>query len=238
MQRLQRRKDPTMRSFRISLLAAIALIIAACGSGLGESDDPETTTQPTLPPTTTTTVVDTDTTTDTEAPDPDTTAAPDPTVTTTTEAPGTDVEAEDQVGDTEVLVYLLSADSGSHDYGCGYVTPVTRLVQSPAVLAGALDALLAGPTDAELADGFGSWFADDVGWELSSVTITNGIAFIDLTEDSQPIPNASTSCGSMALLAQLDFTATQFPTVDRTVYSFGGDVAAFYHWLQRDVPQL
>ncbi|MCP3973963.1 MAG: GerMN domain-containing protein [bacterium] len=223
-----------MGTARISLLVAIATIVAACGSGVAGSDSPETNPDPTAPPTTTTTVVG-DTAT------PDVTAPPEPPVTTTTTVPDTtivDTDADAQAGDTEVFVYLLTENSGSHDYGCSYVTPATRLVDSPALLAGALDALLTGPTDAEIASGQGSWFQDDVGWELSSVTISNGVAYVDLTEDSQPIPNASTSCGSIALLAQLDYTATQFPTVDRAVYSFDGDVAAFYHWLQRDVPQL
>lgn len=225
-----------MYTARISLLVAIALIVAACGSGVTAPEGPQPIPDPTAPPTTTTTVVDGTTT-------PDGTAAPEPPVTTTTTVPDTTVpdsanDAATQTGDTEVFVYLLTGATGSHDYGCGYVTPVTRLVQSPALLSGALDALLAGPTEAEIAAGQGSWFQDDVGWELSSVTISNGVAYIDLTEDSQPIPNASTSCGSMALMAQLDYTATQFPTVDRAVYSFNGDVEAFYHWLQRDVPQL
>ena len=223
-----------MRTARISLLTAAALIIAACGTGLVGSDGPESIPDPTAPPATTTTIVDNTTT-------PDVTAAPEPPTTTT--APDTTLpdgagDAATPTGDTEVFVYLLTEATGSHDYGCGYVTPVTRLVQSPALLSGAFDALLAGPTEAEIAAGQGSWFQDDVGWELSSVTISNGVAYVDLTEESQPIPNASTSCGSMALLAQLDYTATQFPTVDRAVYSFDGDVAAFYHWLQRDVPQL
>jgi hypothetical protein len=51
------------------------------------------------------------------------------------------------------------------------------------------------------------------------------------------IPNASSSCGSAILLAQLDATATQFPTVDRAVYSIDGDTRAFYEWLQL-VPPL
>jgi hypothetical protein len=29
---------------------------------------------------------------------------------------------------------------------------------------------------------------------------------------------------------------TQFPTVDRAVYSFEGDADAFYEWLQRSAP--
>lgn len=218
-----------MRTIAISFLAAMTLIIAACGSGDSEaiSDPPTTTTavdyDTTTPDDTTTTEPPVTTTTA-----PDTTTGPD-----TTTAPDTTTPPRD----AEVFVYLLSEDTGSHDYGCGYVTPVSRIMPLPAVLSGALDELFAGPTDAEIGAGYQSWFQGDVGWELSKVTITDGVAYVDLTEDSKPIPNASTSCGSMALLAQLDLTATQFPTVDRAVYSFDGDVEAFYHWLQRDVPQ-
>jgi hypothetical protein len=38
------------------------------------------------------------------------------------------------------------------------------------------------------------------------------------------------------LLAQLDRTAKQFPTVRRTVYSFDGSARTFYEWLQRSPP--
>ena len=128
------------------------------------------------------------------------------------------------------------ADPENND--CAAVTSVTRLVEPPELLAGAMSALLEGPTAEERAAGYDSWFSAETGWAIESVTITDGVALIDFTEDSIPIPNASTSCGSMALRAQLDSTAMQFPTVERTVYSFGGDVAAFYHWLQADVPEV
>ena len=45
-----------------------------------------------------------------------------------------------------------------------------------------------------------------------------------------------TSCGSAMLLAQLDRTATRFPTVTRAVYSFDGSRRAFYEWLQMTTP--
>ena len=47
---------------------------------------------------------------------------------------------------------------------------------------------------------------------------------------------ASTSCGSLLLLAQLDRTAKRFPCVKRTSYSFAGNRRAFYEWLQRRAP--
>ncbi|MEX2553572.1 MAG: hypothetical protein WD627_11300 [Actinomycetota bacterium] len=50
------------------------------------------------------------------------------------------------------------------------------------------------------------------------------------------IPNASSSCGSAQLLAQLDGTARQFDEVDRTLYSINGDAGTFYEWLQLAVP--
>ena len=233
-----------MRSSRIALLAAAMLIVAACGAAQEETDGPRATPDSTAPPTTTTAIADPDT----SAGENSTTSRPP--VTTTTAGPGkggvTDADATDSgaepdvvAGDTDVFVYLLAdPGAGSHSYECGDVIAVPRLVQSPEVLTGAFGALLAGPTDAELSAGHGSWFSAEVGWELASVTVANGTAYIDFTEESEPIPNASTSCGSTALMAQLDYTAKQFPTVTETVYSFDGDVAAFYHWLQRDVPKL
>jgi hypothetical protein len=66
--------------------------------------------------------------------------------------------------------------------------------------------------------------------------VVDGIIHLDLADFSQIIPNASTSCGSAGLLAQLDNTLLQFDGIDATRYSFDGDEAAFYQWLQRDVP--
>ena len=205
----------------------VALLVGACGQGTtdGETSDVDggaTTTIPpvTLAPTTTTTATPPATTT---------TTLPEST-TTTTVAPSQDA--------VEVAVFLFDPDPDPDDFYCEAVEPVIRLVEPPELLTGAFEALLAGPTDEELEAGYGSWFSPETGWSVESVTISEGVAFIDFSEDSEPIPNASTSCGSMALRAQLDSTATQFPTVEKTVYSFGGDVAAFYHWLEADVPQV
>ncbi|MFH0750696.1 MAG: hypothetical protein V2B17_02560, partial [Chloroflexota bacterium] len=49
-------------------------------------------------------------------------------------------------------------------------------------------------------------------------------------------PNASSSCGSTALLAALDATLAQLPGIRGARYSFGGDEAAFYEWLQMAAP--
>jgi hypothetical protein len=131
-----------------------------------------------------------------------------------------------------VLIYAPRATSPS----CTRVLPLKRTVASPAVLTGALRALLAGPTAAERARGYGGWFSRQTAGHLRSVRIVRGAAYIDFRSFTREIPNASSSCGSALLLAQLDRTATQFAGVDRAVYSFDGSRRSFYEWLQRGVP--
>jgi hypothetical protein len=120
---------------------------------------------------------------------------------------------------------------------CGAVRAVSRTVAGPGVLREAMNQLLAGPTAAERAAGLTSWFSPATAGTLNAVTVSNRTARIDFDDFSGIIPNASTACGSATLLAQLNATATQFPTVDRAVYSFNGDVAAFYAWLQLSPPR-
>jgi spore germination protein GerM len=220
---MQNKRIPATTSLTI-FAVGLALVMAACGQGVTDSEDlgagATTSTPPMTVASTTTTTSGTVATT---------TTAPPMATTTTTAPPSQDV--------VEVLAYLLDPEPDPEDFLCDAVEPVTRLVEPPELLSGALKALLAGPTVEELGAGYGSWFSEETGWSVESVTITDGVAYIDFSEDSPLIPNASTSCGAMGLWAQLDSTAMQFPAVDEVVYSFGGDIAAFYHWLQADVPQ-
>ena len=84
--------------------------------------------------------------------------------------------------------------------------------------------------------GFGGWFSQKTAGHVRGVRIAEGVAYVDFHNFARDIPNASSSCGSALLLAQLDRTAKQFPTVRLAVYSFDGSRRAFYEWLQRDVP--
>lgn len=120
---------------------------------------------------------------------------------------------------------------------CSRVLPLRRTVPGPQLLRGAMQALLAGPTRAERARGYGGWFSARTAGHLRSVRISGHVAYVDFRSFASHVPNASTSCGSTLLLAQLDRTATQFPTVKRAVYSFGGSRSAFYEWLQREAPE-
>lgn len=121
--------------------------------------------------------------------------------------------------------------------GGNSVVAVERTVPRSAMVAtAALTQLLAGPTAAERDAGYTSHFSAATAGALRSVRVANGVAHADFHDFSRIIPNASSSAGSAALLAELDATLEQFSTVRATVYSFNGDVAAFYEWLQRVPP--
>ena len=63
--------------------------------------------------------------------------------------------------------------------------------------------------------------------------LTDGLLTFDFRDLRPSIPNASTSCGSEALLAQLNGTAFQFAEVERTRYLLDGSCQDFANWLQR-----
>jgi hypothetical protein len=100
----------------------------------------------------------------------------------------------------------------------------------------ALRALLAGPTAAERALGYSSWFSSATAGALVAVIVADGVARVSFRDLRPIIPNASSSCGSAALLSALDATIGQFPEIRAARYSFLGDEDAFYEWLQREPP--
>ncbi|HEX6208076.1 MAG TPA: GerMN domain-containing protein [Actinomycetota bacterium] len=133
-----------------------------------------------------------------------------------------------------VRVFFGAPDAAETD--CAAVVAVERTTEGADVLHDAMEALLEGPTSGERAQGISSFFSRKTRGMLDAVRIEDGVAHVDFRDFSRVIPNASTSCGSAALLAQLDATATQFPTVREARYSFEGSEEAFYEWLQMSVP--
>lgn len=205
---------------------AAALVVAA-GLGVWAASGDEPTQVETGP-------IDAPTTSEPLAPEP----APAPTEPTTTEAdpsPTTTVPVEGPDDGTPVEIHVVPS-GGSDD--CSATVAVERRVDGPGVLEATLEALLAGPTAAEVDAGL-TGFPTDRARLLDSVAIANGTARVDFDGAlASTIPNASTSCGSTSLLAQLDRTVRQFPTVGRVIYSLDGDIDAFYAWLQRVAPEV
>lgn len=135
----------------------------------------------------------------------------------------------------EVKVFFTR--KSSMDANCSRVKAFTRRTRGADVLQDALSELVNGPTRTERRSGVTSFFSRKTAGMVNSVSVSSGVARIDLDDMRRVIPNASTSCGSASLLSELDATAKQFASVQRAVYSFEGSRNAFYSWLQLSPPR-
>jgi germination protein M len=180
---------------RWSLLAAAVLAIAACGSS-------KSATSPTTQPPTATPAVSVPPTTGPPSTGPAATSSAE-SLPSSTAAP-----AATTLRYVDVKTYFLRD---------GRLVIGHRQVSAPAVLRGALSALTAGPTTAETGEGVGS--ALPPGTRLLDVGITEGQATIDLSGE---FAGGGGSSAILARVAQVVFTATQFPNVDRVVLWLDG----------------
>ena len=193
---------------RIAGLVVLALIAAACGG-----DDAGATTTSITPPSSTTSTAVT------------TTTSPD--VTNTTQVTTTTAAPEVQT----ISVVFASADQSD----CSNTETFERTIDEAAdPIASAFELLVAGPTAEEQATGAGSFFSADTEGMVLSVTLEAGLLTVEFDDLRPVIPNASTSCGSMSLIAQLNGTAFQFDDVDRVTYLIEGSCPAFFNWLQTE----
>ena len=108
----------------------------------------------------------------------------------------------------QVSVYFLRGEA---------LAPASRTVETATVAAAALSALLEGPTAAERESGLVS--SIPAGTRLRSVTVADRTATVDLTGAFE---TGGGSLSMAARLAQVTYTLTQFPTVERVVYELDG----------------
>lgn len=133
-----------------------------------------------------------------------TTAAP----TTTAAASTTTGEPAEPVG---VSVYLARGE----DLG---VVHREVDVTGGEVLRAALESLLGGPDGDEAGAGFGSEVP--AGAELLDLAVEDGVATVDLSAEFE---DGGGSASMLMRVAQVTFTATQFPTVEEVRYRIEGD---------------
>jgi hypothetical protein len=130
-----------------------------------------------------------------------------------------------------VTVYFSSGAESD----CSEVIAVERsLHEGRTPLESALTHLVGGPTGRERSEGASSWFSPDTASTIALVRLNDGQAVVGFMGLAGLIPNASTSCGSEGLLAQLNATILQFPEVDLARYEESGSCETFMNWLQRD----
>lgn len=118
------------------------------------------------------------------------------------------------------VFWTTSQTAGENDFDCKYLEAVAKKVpKSQSVARAAILALLAGPSAADAADGFATAINQGVG--LNSLTIENGLAKIDFTEQIQY--QVGGSCRVATIREQIERTLKQFPTVTSVVISVNGD---------------
>lgn len=136
-----------------------------------------------------------------------------------------------------MLIYFGTGDPDV----CEAVAPFERTVPAAGdPIRAAFDGLMGGPTAAEVAAGAFSFFSEDTEGAVRSATVGNGLLIVDIDDVRAVLTpaGANTSCGSAALLAELNATAFQFADVDRVRYELEGSCDAFGEWLQRECVEI
>ena len=133
--------------------------------------------------------------------------------------------------------FFLSGEQGSE----GLVPVLREIPATQAVARAAMSALLAGPLGAELQATPAITSAVPGGTRLLGLSITNGIATVDLSREFEAGGGSRSAFGR---LAQVVYTLTQFPTVrsvvfqveGRTVTVFGSEGIVLDGPIGRDYP--
>ncbi|MFG2026917.1 Gmad2 immunoglobulin-like domain-containing protein [Streptomyces sp. NPDC048825] len=207
-------RRPSHRLRRAMVLAAAALLassaVTACGSETGSSGGSSGTGPSSTPSTGATTggTTGNGNTTPGQSSSPGSGTAGTP---STPSAPTTSGGGPRQV---RTGVYFLHGEK---------VSPAPRTVTTPTTAAGALRALLAGPNRYERSHGRTT--AIPSGTKLNSVVVGRHIATVDL---SGRYDDGGGSLSMQARLAQVVFTATRFPSIQKVQFELDGKpVTAF-----------
>lgn len=129
---------------------------------------------------------------------------------------GTAQEDDDDADTPETLtVRLYWVSAGENALGIERTLPYTKAVGTAAI-----EALLDGPTYAEKDTWPAISTAIPAGTELLGLTIDDGIAKVDLSEEFE---SGGGTFGVTARLAQVVYTLDQFPTVDAVEFYIEGE---------------
>jgi germination protein M len=184
------------------------LLIAACTPNVGSGGPvvPRPTDGGTIAPATP------EPTDPTATPSPPTDAPPTAAPATGTPGPGaTPRPSVTPSGATAVRIYLFSGET---------LVPIVRPIErTRAVGRAALEELLAGPTGAERDGPMRLGSAIPGGTLLLGLDIADGLATVDLSREFE---SGGGSASMFGRLAQVVYTLTQFPTVDRVAFRLDG----------------
>jgi germination protein M len=207
------RRNSRVRRF-LAVLAALSLIITACGSDSGDTTSTAAATSTTTLPVTTN-----------ERPEPTTT-------TTSGETSTTQVESVGHV------VYFLLAELDDDDGSPGpFLVPVYREgLSTDETALTALQLLVEGPTPDETAGIPTISTAIPEGTSVNGVTVEAGLATVDLSTEYD---DGGGSFGMFARLAQVVYTLTRLPDIDGVSFSIDGEPVTVFssEGIELDGPQ-
>ena len=128
---------------------------------------------------------------------------------TTTTLPTTTTTSEAAAVTSDVRVYFLRGEKLDVAH--------RTIAGTPQIATAAVTELLAGPTTAEVSAGMATTIP--AGTRLRGISINGGIATVDLTG---VFASGGGSLSMVGRLAQITYTLTQFPTVDRVMFHLDG----------------
>lgn len=105
----------------------------------------------------------------------------------------------------------------------GQAVPAKRTVNTPTVAAAALDTLIRGPSASEQAAGLSTAFPPDS--LVLGVDVAAGLARVDLSREFE---SGGGSTAVLGRLAQLVYTLTEFPTIDRVRLILDGEPVEYF----------
>ncbi len=136
---------------------------------------------------------------------------------------------------TAIIYFSNSAKEPDDNTDCGLTYGVERNItynSADEYLVKSLQELFKGPTPSEIEQGYTSFFSADTADILTELKIENGTVYLNLKDIRPLIPNASTSCGSQSLLAQIEETIKHTREFDRVIITIDKSAQTFYDWIQ------
>lgn len=126
-------------------------------------------------------------------------------------------------------VYFNNSKISKND--CASVFGVPRKIENYSKETGVLLELLKGPTDEEKENGLTSLFSEATTFALNSLSISGGVAAVNMADISAIIPEAKSDCGRKSLISSVEKTLYQFDNINKVVFAINGNPKKFYDWV-------
>ena len=114
---------------------------------------------------------------------------------------------------------------------CSSVSGVPRKIENYSKETGVLLELFKGPTDEEKKMGLTSLFSEATAFALNSLSISGGVAAVNMADISAIIPGAKSDCGRKSFISSIEKTLYQFDNINNVVFAINGNPKKFYDWV-------